>query len=178
MAGEDPFLIPFSRFSSHAWRLAVSPHVCLQKCTETDLAGLGRSQAPISIFGSRDRRWSFPRQLCLQKCTHTDLAGVGSLSHLIFKLWLVCLALVISSSSLFQKVQKLNWRAWVPSKFHFRGLAREITASHVLFKFILKSVPKLIWQARVASKLYFELWLVCLGLVISSLTLPSKVFRN
>ena len=39
---------------------------------------------------------------------------------------------------------QLIWRAWVPSKLYFRGLARVLGAGHLLSQFVFKRIPKLL----------------------------------
>ena len=39
--GPGPFQAPYSRFGPRVWRWSFPIQVCLQKCTETHLAGLG-----------------------------------------------------------------------------------------------------------------------------------------
>ena len=77
------------------------------------------------------------------------LARVLSAGHFLFELVFKHVSKLIwrARSGPFQtpfSTPELIWRAWVPSKLRFRVLARVIGAGHFLFKFVFKSVPKLI----------------------------------
>ena len=96
----------FSSFGSRDSRLGFAPQVCLKKCTETDVAGLGpfskqRFRALVRVIGA----WHVLAKVVF-KTVPRQISRARVPSASIFEVWLARPALVISSLSLFPKVYR------------------------------------------------------------------------